>query len=111
VVSVRGLVRRYGGREAVAGIDLEVQRGEIFAFLGPNGTGKTTAVEIFEGFRQRTQGQVCVLGQDPAAAGGAWRDRVGACSPRWSWPPCCPAPAGPPTAPLPLGLPELAPAC
>jgi ABC-2 type transport system ATP-binding protein len=77
VVSVRGLVKRYGSQEAVAGIDLEVRRGEIFAFLGPNGAGKTTTVEILEGFRQRTAGQVCVLGHDPATAGGAWRDRVG----------------------------------
>jgi ABC-2 type transport system ATP-binding protein len=77
VVSVRGLVKRYGSREAVAGIDLEVRRGEIFAFLGPNGAGKTTTVEILEGFRQRTEGQISVLGHDPATAGGAWRDRVG----------------------------------
>jgi ABC-2 type transport system ATP-binding protein len=77
VVSVRGLVKRYGRREAVAGIDLEVRRGEVFAFLGPNGAGKTTTVEILEGFRQRTAGQVSVLGHDPATAGGAWRDRVG----------------------------------
>jgi ABC-2 type transport system ATP-binding protein len=78
VVSVRGLVKRYGSHEAVAGIDLEVRRGEIFAFLGPNGAGKTTTVEILEGFQQRTEGQVSVLGHDPATAGGAWRDRVGA---------------------------------
>jgi ABC-2 type transport system ATP-binding protein len=77
VVSVRGLVKRYGSHEAVAGIDLEVRRGEIFAFLGPNGADKTTTVEILEGFRQRTEGQVGVLGHDPATAGGAWRDRVG----------------------------------
>jgi ABC-2 type transport system ATP-binding protein len=77
VVSVRGLVKRYGRHEAVAGIDVEVRRGEIFAFLGPNGAGKTTTVEILEGFRQRTEGQVCVLGHDPARADGAWRDRVG----------------------------------
>jgi len=77
VVSVRGLVKRYGSHEAVAGIDLKVQRGEIFAFLGPNGAGKTTTVEILEGFQQRTEGQVSVLGQDPATAGGAWRGRVG----------------------------------
>jgi ABC-2 type transport system ATP-binding protein len=76
-ISVHGLVKRYNGHEAVAGIDLEVRRGEIFAFLGPNGAGKTTTVEILEGFRRRTQGQVSVLGQDPASAGGAWRDRVG----------------------------------
>jgi ABC-2 type transport system ATP-binding protein len=77
VVSVRGLVKRYGSHEAVAGIDLEVRRGEIFAFLGPNGAGKTTTVEILEGFQQSTEGQVSVLGHDPATAGGAWRDRVG----------------------------------
>ena len=77
VVSIRGLVKRYGSHEAVAGIDLAVRQGEIFAFLGPNGAGKTTTVEILEGFRQRTQGQVSVLGHDPATAGGAWRDRVG----------------------------------
>jgi ABC-2 type transport system ATP-binding protein len=77
VVSVRGLVKRYGSHEAVAGIDLKVRRGEIFAFLGPNGAGKTTTVEILEGFQQRTEGHVSVLGQDPATAGGAWRDRVG----------------------------------
>ena len=77
VVSVRGLVKRYGSHEAVAGIDLEMRRGETFAFLGPNGAGKTTTVEILEGFQQRPEGQVSVLGHDPAAAGGAWRDRVG----------------------------------
>ena len=68
VVSVHGLVKRYGSREAVAGIDLEVRRGEIFACLGPNGAGKTTTVEILEGFGQRTEGQVSVLGHDPATA-------------------------------------------
>ncbi len=77
VISVRGLVKRYSGQEAVSGIDFEVRRGEIFAFLGPNGAGKTTTVEILEGFRSRTDGEVTVLGQDPATAGSAWRDRVG----------------------------------
>src|SRR5258708_16602911 len=77
VISVRGLVKRYGRREAVRGIDLEIHRGEIFAFLGPNGAGKTTTVEILEGFRARTDGEVQVLGTDPAEAGSEWRDRVG----------------------------------
>jgi ABC-2 type transport system ATP-binding protein len=77
IISVRGLVKRYGRHEAVAGIDLEVRQGEIFALLGPNGAGKTTTVEILEGFQRRTAGEVSVLGNDPAAAGGAWRDRVG----------------------------------
>jgi ABC-2 type transport system ATP-binding protein len=48
-----------------------VLRGEIFAFLGPNGAGKTTTVEIFEGFRDRTDGYVRVLGVDPATADAA----------------------------------------
>jgi ABC-2 type transport system ATP-binding protein len=78
VVSVRGLHKRYGDVEAVAGIDLEVQRGEIFAFLGPNGAGKTTTVEILEGFRTRTAGEVSVLGVDPAHGDTEWRNRVGA---------------------------------
>jgi ABC-2 type transport system ATP-binding protein len=77
MVSVRGLRKSYGAFEAVAGIDLQVDRGEIFAFLGPNGAGKTTTVEILEGFRDRTAGEVQVLGADPAHAGGAWRDRIG----------------------------------
>jgi ABC-2 type transport system ATP-binding protein len=77
MISVRGLRKSYGAIEAVAGIDLEVSRGEIFAFLGPNGAGKTTTVEILEGFRERTSGEVTVLGADPARAGGAWRDRIG----------------------------------
>lgn len=65
-VSVRGLTKRYGGRAAVAGIDLDIRRGEIFALLGPNGAGKTTTVEILEGYRRRDGGSVSVLGYDPA---------------------------------------------
>lgn len=77
-ISVRGLRKRYGSFEAVAGIEFEVARGEIFAFLGPNGAGKTTTVEILEGFRTRSDGEVSVLGVDPARADGGWRNRVGA---------------------------------
>jgi ABC-2 type transport system ATP-binding protein len=77
VITVNGLRKSYGPVEAVAGVDLEVQRGQIFAFLGPNGAGKTTTVEILEGFRTRSAGEVSVLGADPAVAGSAWRNRVG----------------------------------
>ncbi len=76
-ISIKGLRMSYGETEAVRGIDLEVRQGEIFAFLGPNGAGKTSTVEILEGYRKRTGGEVSVLGEDPATAGGAWRDRVG----------------------------------
>jgi ABC-2 type transport system ATP-binding protein len=77
VITVRGLVKRYGGNEAVSGLDLEVGAGEIFSFLGPNGAGKTTTVEILEGFRDRDAGEVSVLGEDPARASAAWRARIG----------------------------------
>ena len=77
-ISVQGLRKRYGSFDAVAGIDFHVATGEIFAFLGPNGAGKTTTVEILEGFRTRTEGEVSVLGVDPARADGSWRNRVGA---------------------------------
>jgi len=74
---VRGLRKSYGQLEAVKGIDLELSGGEIFAFLGPNGAGKTTTVEILEGYRERTGGDVTVLGVDPAEAGHEWRQRIG----------------------------------
>ncbi len=77
VISIRGLRKSYGEVEAVRGIDLEVQRGEVFAFLGPNGAGKTTTVEILEGYRKRSGGEVSVLGEDPEHAGRAWRERIG----------------------------------
>jgi ABC-2 type transport system ATP-binding protein len=77
VISIRGLRKSYGDFEAVRGIDLEVQRGEVFAFLGPNGAGKTTTVEILEGYRRRSDGEVSVLGEDPEKAGRAWRERIG----------------------------------
>ena len=77
---VRGLVKRYGGRAVVDGLDLEVAQGEVFALLGPNGAGKTTTIEILEGVRKRDQGDVRVLGEDPAGAGRAWRARIGVVS-------------------------------
>jgi len=77
VISVRGLHKSYGSVEAVRGVDLEVERGEIFAFLGPNGAGKTTTVSVLEGYLRRNGGDVSVLGIDPAHADRAWRSRIG----------------------------------
>jgi ABC-2 type transport system ATP-binding protein len=76
-IQVTGLHKAYDGNPAVAGVDLTVARGEVFALLGPNGAGKTTTVEILEGYRRRDSGEVSVLGTDPAHAGSAWRSRVG----------------------------------
>lgn len=80
VINVRGLEKSYASNKAVAGIDLKIEAGEIFALLGPNGAGKTSTVEILEGFRSRDSGQVSVLGVDPAVKGEAariWRNRIG----------------------------------
>jgi ABC-2 type transport system ATP-binding protein len=76
-ITVRGLRKSYGPVEAVRGVDLDVHEGEVFAFLGPNGAGKTTTVEILEGYRDRTAGDVRVLGLDPAKPTRAWRSRIG----------------------------------
>jgi len=76
-IEVRGLVKRYGGRAVVDGIDLEVRSGEIVALLGPNGAGKTTTIEIVEGYRRADGGTVRVLDTDTASGGPALRARVG----------------------------------
>ena len=77
VIEIRGLRKSYGELEAVRGIDLDVDRGEVFGLLGPNGAGKTTTVEILEGYRERTGGEVSVLGHDPAKQGADMKRRVG----------------------------------
>jgi len=76
-INVRGLLKSYGTVEAVRGVDFDVFEGEVFALLGPNGAGKTTIVEILEGHRERTAGEVSVLGFDPARADRALRSRIG----------------------------------
>src|ERR1700738_2254775 len=78
-IYVRGLRKSYGNFEAIKGIDFEVAPGEVFGLLGPNGAGKTTTVEILEGLRPRTSGDVKVLGFDPDVETKSIKDRIGVC--------------------------------
>ncbi|HEY5889803.1 MAG TPA: ABC transporter ATP-binding protein [Acidimicrobiia bacterium] len=76
-IEIKALVKSYGGVNAVDSIDLVIESGEVFALLGPNGAGKTTTVEILEGHRDRTSGDVNVLGFDPSTGGREFRERIG----------------------------------
>jgi ABC-2 type transport system ATP-binding protein len=76
-IEVKGLQKSYGSVAAVRGIDLHVDAGEVFALLGPNGAGKTTTVEILEGHRRRSSGEVDVLGFDPGKGQRAYKERIG----------------------------------
>lgn len=78
-IYVRGLRKSYDGFEAVKGIDFEVRAGEVFGLLGPNGAGKTSTVEILEGLRPRTAGDVKVLDFDPNRQKQKLKDRIGIC--------------------------------
>jgi ABC-2 type transport system ATP-binding protein len=64
-IAVRGLSKSYGRIVAVAGIDLTVERGDIYGFLGPNGAGKTTAMRILLGLLHQDAGEVRLFGRDP----------------------------------------------
>ena len=77
VIQVRQLRKSYGGHEAVRGVSLDIAEGEVYALLGHNGAGKSTIVEILEGYRARDSGEVTVLGTDPARGGREFRDRIG----------------------------------
>lgn len=76
-IAVQGVRMSFGAFEAVRGVSFEVAAGEVFALLGPNGAGKTTIVEILEGHRRRSGGDVRVLGFDPETGGRAFRERIG----------------------------------
>jgi ABC-2 type transport system ATP-binding protein len=76
-ISVSRLVHRYGERQALAGLDLEVQRGEIFALLGPNGGGKTTLFRLLSTLIPLQSGRIEVLGFDVSRQTAEVRGRIG----------------------------------
>jgi ABC-2 type transport system ATP-binding protein len=77
VVTVRGLVKSYGRRLVVDGLDLEVARGEVVGLIGANGAGKTTTVECIQGLRRPDGGSLRVLGLDPMTDADRLRGLVG----------------------------------
>ncbi len=77
VIEADGLAKSFGEFRAVDGLHLEIQRGEVFGFLGHNGAGKTTTVRLLNGALEQTSGAVRVLGMDPQVDGPALRRRTG----------------------------------
>jgi ABC-2 type transport system ATP-binding protein len=77
VIEVRGLVRRFGARAAVDGLDLELSAGGCLGLLGPNGAGKSTTVRILSTLLAPSAGSVRVLGLDPQREGERLRARLG----------------------------------
>ena len=83
-VHVRGLVKTFGTFTAVAGIDVDVPRGQVFGFLGPNGSGKTTTIRMLTGSIAPTSGRALVLGEDVIAHPERVRARIGYMSQKFS---------------------------
>ena len=67
-ISVRGLRKSYGALEAVRGVDLEIEQGEIFGLIGPDGAGKTSVFQILGGVMEATAGEALVCGQSAREA-------------------------------------------
>ena len=83
-VRAKGLVKRFGDFTAVGGIDFDVRRGDIFGFLGPNGSGKTTTIRMMLGLLAPTEGDVSVLGIPVAKQPEKIRPQIGYMSQRFS---------------------------
>jgi len=76
-IRTEGLVKSYGRNRGIAGLDLEVRTGEVYGFLGPNGSGKTTTIRLLLDLIRPTAGRATVLGLDPWTQGLRLRARVG----------------------------------
>jgi len=77
LIIARGLRKKFGDFEAVAGIDFEVATGESFGLLGPNGAGKSTTMRIIAATSKRTSGEISILGLDPEERGPQVRAHLG----------------------------------
>ena len=83
-ISFVDVVKRYGTTEALSALSLDVQRGEMFGLIGPDGAGKTTAIRLMCGLLHADAGQIRVLGLDPTREHRRLTDRVGYLSQRFS---------------------------
>jgi lipooligosaccharide transport system ATP-binding protein len=77
ILEARGIRKSYAGREVVAGIDLELARGECYGLLGPNGAGKTTTLRMLLGLTHPDAGEITLLGHPVPKAAREGRIRVG----------------------------------
>ena len=80
-IDVEGITKRFGERTVVDGLDMQVRRGEIYGFLGPNGSGKTTFLRILCGLLKPDAGEGKCLGYDVIAESDAIKRRVGYMTP------------------------------
>jgi ABC-2 type transport system ATP-binding protein len=85
VIAVRGLCKSFGGQRVVDGLDLTVERGRIYGFLGPNGSGKTTSIRMLCGLLTPDAGSGTCLGFDVLTESAAIKRRVGYMTQRFSW--------------------------
>lgn len=77
IIEVKNLVKKYQKTMAVNGVSFSVKKGEVFGFLGPNGAGKTTTLEIIEGLRKKTSGEIEVLGKNAETEISEIKEKIG----------------------------------
>ncbi len=78
VITVKNLTKKYGNFMSVDGVSFEVEKGEVFGLLGENGAGKTTTLEIIEGLRKATSGEISVFGEDiSSGTNNSVKERIG----------------------------------
>jgi len=84
-IDVHGLVKRFGQKTAVAGVDIQMPRGEVWGFLGPNGSGKTTTIRMICGLLKVTEGSGTCLGYDIQKDAERIREQTGYMTQKFSF--------------------------